>query len=255
MMADACTNLGYNKTGILEIGTGIGTLTECLAPKFDKIVSVEIDKKLIPILTENLSEFNNIEIINEDILKLDLNKIIQEKFYDFNIKNIVVCANLPYYITSEILMYLLENDVNFNKIVIMIQKEVAERICAEPGSRNCGAITLSVRYFGEPKILFNVHKSSFLPAPKVDSAVIEININKTNSEKIKDKKMFFKLIRAGFNQRRKNLANSLSQNLNISKNNIINILDKNNINLNYRAENLKFQDWVNLSNNIFNIQE
>lgn len=252
MMADACVNLDSKKTGILEIGPGIGTLTECLATKFDKIISVEIDKKLIPILTENLLGFNNIEIINEDILKLDLNKIIEEKFCGFD--NITVCANLPYYITSDIIMYLLENNFSFNRIVIMIQKEVAERICAEPGSRICGAITLAVRYFGKPKILFNVNKSSFLPAPKVDSTVIEININKTNSEKILDKKMFFRLIRAGFNQRRKNLANSLSQILSISKSDIINILEKNNINSNYRAENLKFEDWVNLSNDIYKLR-
>lgn len=248
-MAEECiTEISPEQTGILEIGPGIGTLTECLAQKFKKVVAIEIDKKLIPILDENLSEFNNIEIINSDVLKTDLNKIIEEKFN--TCENIVVCANLPYYITSEILMYLLENEYNFNRIVIMIQKEAAERICAPLGTRESGAISVAVRYFGNPEILFNVNKNSFIPVPKVDSSVIKININKNNSQKIKNKKLFFRLVKAGFSQRRKNLVNCFSKNLNIDKAEIIKILENNNINLNSRAENLKFEDWINLSNSV-----
>ncbi len=248
MTEECVTELLPEQTGILEIGPGIGTLTKCLAQRFQKVVAIEIDKRLISILTENLSEFNNIEIINGDVLKINLNEIIDKKFN--TCKNIVVCANLPYYITSEILMYLLENEYNFNRIVIMIQREAAERICAPLGTRECGAISVAVRCFGNPEVLFDVNKNSFIPVPKVDSSVIKINVNKNNLQNIKNKKMFFKLVKAGFGQRRKKLVNCFSKKLNINKLEIIKILEKNNINLNSRAESLSFLDWANLSNSI-----
>ena len=149
---------------------------------------MEIDKKLIPILKETVGEYSNIKIINQDILKLDLEKLLQDEFS--NCSEVNICANLPYYITSEIIMYLLENNPGFSSLTVMVQKEAAERICALPGTRNSGAISLAVRYYGDPQVLFDVGKNSFIPSPNVDSSVIKINISSANAQKVNNKKMF-----------------------------------------------------------------
>lgn len=243
-MAELCSE--NENSGILEIGPGIGVLTVQLAKRFEKVVSVEIDKRLIPILSETVSEFENVKVINNDILEINLNKIIEEEFPDCT--EINVCANLPYYITSEIIMYILENNPGFKSITVMVQKEAAERICALPGTRQSGAISMAVRYYGVPKILFNVNRNCFVPSPNVDSCVIKIEMKDDNSQGIKNSKNFFKIIRAAYSKRRKNLLNSLSMGLNISKENVKEILEKCEINCNLRAEQLKFEEFVNISN-------
>ena len=243
-MAEFCSKNEHS--GILEIGPGIGVLTVQLAQRFKKVVSVEIDKRLVPILGETVSRFENVKIINQDILKVDLSKIIQEEFSDCSEVN--VCANLPYYITSEIIMHILENNPGFKSITVMVQKEAAERICALPGTRQSGAISLAVRYYGIPEILFNVNRNCFIPSPNVDSCVIRIEMKGSNHQDIKNKKNFFRVIRAAYSKRRKNLLNSLSMGLNISKEDVKEILKKCEIDCNLRAEQLKFEEFIDISN-------
>ena len=240
-------NLSENKnSGVIEIGPGIGVLTVQLAERFKKVVSVEIDKRLIPILKETTAEFSNVKIINADVLKTDLKKIIETEFKDFN--EINICANLPYYITSEIIMYILENEeININSLVLMLQKEAAERICAQPGTRQSGAISLAVRYYGEPEVLFSVNKECFTPSPKVDSCVIKINLKKSNSKIVKNKAKFFKVVKLAFLQRRKNILNSLSSGIGKNKDEVKNILNSAGINPNFRAEQLRFEDFLKIS--------
>ncbi|MBQ2671856.1 MAG: 16S rRNA (adenine(1518)-N(6)/adenine(1519)-N(6))-dimethyltransferase RsmA [Clostridia bacterium] len=250
--SSVCPKMAENSTenknsGVIEIGPGIGVLTIELAKRFKKVVSVEIDKRLIPILKETTAEFENVKIINRDILKTDLKKLIETEFKDFD--EINVCANLPYYITSEVIMYILENEeIKVNSLVLMIQKEAAERICAQPGSRQSGAISLAVRYYGEPEILFSVNRGCFIPMPNVDSCVIKINLKKLNSKIIKDKTRFFKVVKAAFSQRRKNIANSLGSGLGKNKDEIKNILNSAGINPNFRAEQLTFEDFSKIVN-------
>lgn len=245
-MAQSC--LESDDSGVLEIGPGIGVLTSELAKRFKKVVSVEIDKKLIPILKETVGGYSNIKIINQDILKLDLKKLLQDEFSDC--KGVNICANLPYYITSEIIMYLLENNPGFSSLTVMVQKEAAERICALPGTRNSGAISLAVRYYGDPQVLFDVGRGSFIPSPNVDSSVIKINMSDTNAQKVRNKKMFFKVVRSAFSQRRKNILNSISAGLKISKESLKSVFEKINIDSTKRAEQLKMEDFINISNNL-----
>lgn len=244
-MAENCSELNE---GVLEIGPGFGVLTAELAKRFKKVVSVEIDKKLIPILGETTKEYQNVKIINSDILKIDLEELLINEFEGF--EEVTVCANLPYYITSEIIMYILENNPGFSSLTVMVQKEAAERICAIPGTRNSGAISLAVRYYGDPNILFGVSRGSFIPAPNVDSSVIKIDMSNVTAEKVKDKKAFFKVVRAAFSQRRKNILNSLSSGLKVSKEDLKSVLEKVNIDFNKRAEQLVMEDFINISNNI-----
>ena len=196
--ADVCPEMALRccddqDSAIIEVGPGIGVLTVELAKRFKKVVSVEIDERLIPVLKYTTSEFANLKILNSDILKIDLQKLIQNEFSGF--KKINVCANLPYYITSDIIMYILENDkINIDSLTLMLQKEAAERICAKPGTRNSGAISLAVRYYGEPKILFEVNRECFMPVPNVDSCVIRIDISKSASKKVENKKNYFKVV-------------------------------------------------------------
>lgn len=245
-MAEACSE--YPDSGIIEIGPGIGVLTVELAKKFKKVISVEIDKRLIPILKDTTSEFDNIKIINSDILKLNLKELISSEFENFD--RINVCANLPYYITSDIIMYILENEeVNIDSLTLMLQKEAAERICASPGTRNAGAISLAVRYYGTPEILFDVGRENFMPSPNVDSVVIRIDMTKSMKRFVKNKSIFFKLVKAAFSQRRKNILNSLSSQIGLPKKKISEILKLSNIDSSLRAEQLSFEDFAKLSDN------
>ena len=245
-MAEACSE--YSDSGIIEIGPGIGVLTVELAKKFKKVVSVEIDKRLIPILKDTTSEFDNIKIINSDILKLNLKELISSEFKNFDRVN--VCANLPYYITSDIIMYILENEeINIDSLTLMLQKEAAERICASPGTRNAGAISLAVRYYGTPEILFDVGRENFMPSPNVDSVVIRIDMTKSMKHFVKNKSSFFKLVKAAFSQRRKNILNSLSSQMGLPKEKISEILKLSNIDSSLRAEQLSFEDFAKLSDN------
>lgn len=233
--------------GIIEIGTGVGTLTTELARRADKVVAIEIDGRLLPILEETLHDFDNIKIINKDILEVDIIKLIEEEFGGMNV---AVCANLPYYITSPIIMYLLESMARIDSITVMVQKEAAQRLCAEVGTRQSGAITVGVKYYGEAKLLFNVSRGSFIPAPKVDSSVIRIDINNDKRYGEIDEGFFFRVVRAGFSQRRKTLANSISSTLGISKDIIFEVLSNMGINQAARIEELAMNELIILSESI-----
>ena len=200
--------------GVIEIGTGIGVLTKELALRAKKVVAIEIDTKLLPLLEETLADFDNIKIINKDVLEVDLNALIKEEFGDMPV---MVCANLPYYITSPIIMKRLEDRLPIENITVMVQREAAQRICAKEGSRDAGAISLAVNYYAVPTVCFNVSPGSFFPPPKVTSSVIRLDVNKAPKVQPKSEKNMFRLIRAAFTQRRKTFVNSTSATLGISK--------------------------------------
>ena len=200
--------------GIIEIGTGFGTLTRELAKRADKVVAVEIDKRLLPVLDETMGEFDNFKVINRDVMETDLRQLIEEEFSGLKV---AVCANLPYYITSPIIMMLLEQELPLEAITVMVQKEAADRLCASMGTRECGAVTAAVNYYGKARTLFKVSRGSFMPAPKVDSAVIQIIPDMDMRSRIQDKELYFRVIKLAFAQRRKTLANSLSSGLGIPK--------------------------------------
>ncbi len=246
-----CPKMAYysdiENQGVIEVGPGIGVLTNELAKSAKKVISIELDKRLIPVLKETLDEYDNVTIINNDILKVDLHKLIEE---EFNGMNVSVCANLPYYITSPVIMKLLEDKLDINSITVMVQKEAATRICAKAGSRDCGAVTIAVRYYCEPEILFGVSAGSFLPAPKVDSCVIKLNLHKEPIVNVIDEKMFFKVVKASFAQRRKTLPNTLSSGLTMPKGKIIKILNAVDIPVNFRAEQLSMQNFADIANEL-----
>ena len=187
----------------LEIGTGVGVLTRELAARCDKVAAVEIDERLKPILAETLADFDNIEVIFADVMETDLAKLIEEKFGG---KETVICANLPYYITSPVIMKVLESRLLIRSMTVIVQKEAADRICAKPGTRECGAITYAVNYYSEPRVLFRVNRGSFMPSPNVDSSVIRLDIKQDRELSDNEEKMLFRLVRAGFSQRRKQLC-------------------------------------------------
>ncbi len=231
--------------GVIEIGTGIGVLTNELAKRAKKVVAIEIDDRLIPILEETLAEYDNVKIINEDVLKVDLHKLIEEEFEGMNV---CVCANLPYYITSPIIMALLESKLKIKSITVMVQKEAATRLCAKVGTRECGAVTFAVRYYSEPKLLFNVSRGSFMPAPNVDSAVIRLEIKDNDTIKANNEKFLFSLVKSAFSQRRKTLANPVSSGLNIPKSVVVEALEKVGLKSTVRAEQVPFEKFIELSN-------
>lgn len=209
--------------GILEIGTGIGVLTKELALRADKVSAVEIDTRLMPVLSETLAEFDNIKIYNEDVMKADLRGIIER---DFAGLRTAVCANLPYYITSPVIMLLLESRLPIESITVMVQKEAAQRLCAKVGTRESGAITVGVNYYGTVKQLFGVSRGSFMPSPNVDSAVIRIDIDREPRLTPHQEDFFFRMVKSGFSQRRKTLANSLQSLMGISKNDVYSALNE-----------------------------
>lgn len=234
---------------VIEIGPGIGSLTQRLAEKSKEVIAIEIDRNLIPILEDTLSDYNNITIINEDVLKVDLVKLVNEKN---NGKSVKVVANLPYYITTPIIMGLFENHVPIDSITVMVQKEVALRMKSEPGSKDYGALSLAVQYYAEPYLVANVPPNCFIPRPKVGSAVIRLKKHETPTVEVKDEKLLFKIIRASFNQRRKTLINSLSNNkdLGIDKSRLLNELEELGLDSRIRGEALTLEEFVKLTNNL-----
>lgn len=230
--------------GIIEIGTGIGVLTCELAKRAEKIVAIEIDERLMPVLKDTLSEYDNIKIINADVMKINLSEVIRDEFEGLDV---AVCANLPYYITSPIIMMLLEERLPIKSITVMVQKEAATRLCAELGTRDVGAVSVAVRYFSTPKVLFNVSRGSFMPSPNVDSCVIRLDINENTPDGISDEKFFFKVVRGAFSQRRKTLANSVSSSLGIEKAKVFEAIKQVGLSENIRPEQLKMQDFVMVS--------
>ena len=227
--------------GILEIGTGVGVLTHELAKRAEKVAAIEIDSRLIPVLEETLAEHDNVKIINEDVMKADLAKIISENFAGLKVG---VCANLPYYITSPVIMLLLESRLPIESITVMVQKEAGKRLCAEMGTRDAGAVTAAVRYYSEPKLLFNVSRGSFMPAPNVDSCVIRLDVKKETELKISDEAFFFKVVRGAFSQRRKNICNSISSALGLPKQTVTEAVAAAGISETARAEQLKMDEFA-----------
>ncbi len=237
--------------GVIEIGTGVGVLTNELAKTAKKVVAIEIDDRLIPLLEETLSEHTNVKIINEDVLKVDLKELINK---EFNGLNVAVCANLPYYITSPIIMKLLEEELPIKSITVMVQKEAGRRLCADLGSREAGAVTVAVRFYSEPKMLFNVSRGNFIPSPNVDSCVIRLDIKEKPKDVLCPKEYFFKVVRASFCQRRKTLINSLSSGLSTSKDEILKAIEICNIKPTARPEELKMENFIALANSLYNQQ-
>ena len=231
--------------GMIEIGAGVGVLTAELAQRADKVVCIEIDSRLLPILDETLAEYDNIKIVNQDVLKVDLHKLIAEEFPNMPV---AVCANLPYYITSPIIMNLLESRLPISSLTVMVQKEAAQRICAMPGSREVGAVSIAVRYYCEPKVLFQVSRGSFMPAPDVDSTVIRLDIRKQPAVDVKREEDFFRVVKAAFSQRRKTLSNTLSSGLSMNKTQIAELLERAGVASNLRAEQLSMQQFAGIAN-------
>ncbi len=209
--------------GVLEIGTGFGVLTAELAKRADKVVAVEIDQRLLPVLEETLADFDNVKIVPGDIMKIDVAALLRQEFGGLPV---AVCANLPYYITSPILMMLLESRLPLTSITVMVQKEAAQRLCAQVGTREAGAITVGVHYYGEARQLFPVSRGSFMPVPNVDSAVIRIDLHENPHPEGLDEGFFFRMVQAGFSQRRKTLANSLASLLGIPKQAVYDALEQ-----------------------------
>ena len=239
---------------VLEIGPGIGTMTQYLASAAREVAAVEIDQALIPILKDTLKEWDNVTVINEDILKVDIRKLAMDKNQGRPIK---VVANLPYYITTPIIMGLFENQVPIDSITIMVQKEVALRMQEGPGTKDYGALSLAVQYYAQPQIVANVPPNCFMPRPKVGSAVIRLRRHDNPPVKPADEKLMFQIIRASFNQRRKTLVNGLknSQELNFSKEEIEQALEKCGIPLNIRGESLTLQQFSDLSDQFVKLKE
>jgi 16S rRNA (adenine1518-N6/adenine1519-N6)-dimethyltransferase len=234
--------------GVIEIGAGVGVLTAELCKKAKKVVSIELDKRLLPVLDETLGEFDNFEVVNNDILKVDLHKLIREKFS--NCENVSVCANLPYYITSPVIMKLLEDKLPVKQIIVMVQREAADRLTAPVGSRESGAITVAVNYYAEAEKLFNVSKGSFVPSPKVDSAVIRLTVYEKPPIETKDEELFFKTVKAMFMQRRKTALNSVSAGLGVSKDTVARALEMTGLDINIRAEKLTLSQLCEFTNNL-----
>ena len=248
-IADSCCDNAHST--ILEIGPGIGSLTRELAERYDQVVALEIDKGLIPVLKYTLGEYRNVTVINEDVMKADLESILAPYFERGKVS---VCANLPYYITTPILMKLLESGLPFEYITVMIQSEVADRLCATPGDKNCGAITAVLGYYGAPEKLFTVTADRFIPAPKVDSSVVRIKLHEKKPYVPIDEPTFFRTIRASFEQRRKTLPNSLSSVFSeLSKDELTAAIIECGHDANIRGEKLSVAEFVALSDKLYEL--
>ena len=230
--------------GAVEVGPGIGVLTRELSQVAKKVVSIELDKRLLPVLDETLADCDNVKILNADVMKLDLRRMIEEEFPG---GEVAVCANLPYYITSPVIMRLLEERLPVTSITVMVQKEAAERLCAHPGERACGAVSAAVWSYAEPEILFQVSRGSFMPAPNVDSAVIRLRIRRTPPVEVADEPFFFRVVRAAFAQRRKTAVNSIANTLGRSKQAVAAAFDAVGVPQNARAEALTLEDFAALT--------
>ena len=238
---------------VVEIGPGIGTMTQYLACAAREVVAIEIDKMLIPILQDTLSAYDNATIINEDVLKVDLNKLAEEKNGGRPVK---VVANLPYYITTPIIMGLFENHVPLHSITIMVQKEVADRMRMGPGTKDYGALSLAVQYYAEPYLVANVPQNCFMPRPKIGSAVIKLTVHEKPPVTVRDEKLMFRLIRASFNQRRKTLANGLnnSPELHYSKEQIAEAIERLELSPSVRGEALNLEQFAKLADVLLELE-
>lgn len=238
--------------GIIEIGAGIGVLTDELAKRADKVVCIEIDERLLPILEETLSDHSNVKIIHADVLEVDLPRLIAEEFPGMDV---YVCANLPYYITSPIIMHLLEQRLPIKAVTVMVQKEAAVRICALPATRDVGAVSIAVRYYSQPKKLFEVSRGSFMPAPDVDSTVIRLDVLEAPPVAIQDEKTFFKVVKGAFSQRRKTIHNALSSFFSLPKGEMEAVLTACGVKANLRAEQLQMEDFAAIADEVYRVQQ
>jgi len=227
---------------VIEIGPGLGVLTTRIAEKAQQVYAIEIDSKIAEVLVKLTADYSNVEIINQDVLKFDLNQITQKH------DSVKIIANLPYYITTPIVMKILEETTNIKSIVIMIQKEVAERLVAKHNTKDYGAITLAIDYYADASIKFTVPSGAFVPAPKVESAVVNLDILDKKRVSVSDEKLFFRIIKAAFGQRRKTLVNALSNNLSCGKDEIKNILAELDISETIRGEALSIYDYEKIAN-------
>ena len=234
--------------GVIEVGPGIGVLTCELAQRAERVVAVELDKRLLPVLEETLAEFDNVKVVNDDILKIDLHKLIEDELDGLDV---VVCANLPYYITSPVIMKLLEDRLPVKSITVMVQKEAADRLCAPLGTRQTGAVTAAVNYYANAEMLFKVSSGSFMPPPKVDSAVIKLTLHDNPTVDVTSEEMLFRVIKASFAQRRKTIRNTLSATLGISKPELSEILKKAGVSQTARAEQLQLSDFASIANELY----
>ncbi len=244
MAAAACDK----NTGVLEIGPGAGVLTAELARLAKRVTAIELDERLRPVLQKTLAEFDNVTVLFGDAMKLDLEAVIREQFADC--ERVAVCANLPYYITSPLIMKLLESRLPVESLTVMVQKEAAERLCAEVGTRDAGAVTAAVRYYAEAEILFGVPRESFMPSPKVDSAVIQLKICKNPPVSVRDEEWFFKVVKACFAQRRKTLCNTVSNTLGIDKAVLTQALAQMGLSPDIRSEKLTLEQLAELADRI-----
>ena len=230
--------------GVIEIGPGFGVLTNELAKRAEKVLALEIDDRLIPILRDTLSEYDNVKVINNDVLKTDIAELIKNEFGD---KRVSVAANLPYYITTPIITSLIENRLPLKNLVVMIQKEVADRITAQPGTKDYGAISVLCQFYTKPELVCNVGAELFVPPPKVDSAVVKMAFRDEPAVEVKDEKMFFRIVKAAFSQRRKTLLNCLAANFPINKSDLTNIMESVDIAPTRRGETLSLEEFAKLS--------
>lgn len=249
-MADAVRQSTDGEIGVLEIGAGVGVLTKELLQRCEKVVCVELDTRLFPVLDDTLSGYDNLTLINADILKVDLEKIIEEHFEGMEI---FVCANLPYYITSPVIMRLLEEKLPFKKIIVMVQKEAGDRLCAKVGTRESGAVTVAVNYYAKARKLFDVSRGSFMPSPNVDSCVIELDLTQKGDYNVLDEKLFFKMIKSAFAQRRKTILNSISSGMGIDKAKLSQAIQNAGLSQTARAEALTMEELTDLSNKIYEV--
>jgi 16S rRNA (adenine1518-N6/adenine1519-N6)-dimethyltransferase len=234
---------------VLEIGPGMGSMTQKLCESAGKVVAVEIDKNLLPVLKVTLEEYDNVTIINHDILKLDLKKVFEEHFGD---KKVKVIANLPYYITTPIIMKLLEDKLNLQSITIMVQKEVGDRIKAAPGGKEYGALSVAVQYYARPSQVLLVPPHSFIPQPEVDSIVLKLDILTKPAVEVESESLFFRVVKASFGQRRKTLLNALTAgNLGLTKEQLRDVLKSVDIEENRRGETLSLQEFANIANKLY----
>lgn len=244
------SNIGENDL-VIEVGPGLGTLTKYLLEKAKKVICVELDKRMIKILEDRFKLYQNFELINEDILKVDLRNIIKEEKQNNKIENVKIVANLPYYITTPIIMKLLEEELDLESITVMIQKEVADRLIAIPGEKNTGAITYTVYYYATSEEILEVPNDSFIPEPEVTSKVIKLNIRDKIPVEVKNKEVMFRIVKSAFMQRRKTLLNALTNTkVFFNKEEGTKILQELGLNENVRAEELTLQDFANIANKI-----
>lgn len=234
--------------GVIEIGPGFGVLTNELAKRAEKVLALEIDERLIPILRDTLSEYDNVKVINKDVLKTDIAELIKSEFGD---KRVSVAANLPYYITTPIITSLIENRLPLKNLVVMIQKEVADRITAQPGTKDYGAISVLCQFYTKPELICNVGAELFVPPPKVDSAVVKMAFRDKPAVEVKDEEMFFRTVKAAFSQRRKTLLNCLAANFPINKSDLTQIMESVDISPSRRGETLLLEEFAKLAEAIY----